>query len=85
MNVSERIQTVISKPEGKRKGDVKVTQDRALKVGDKVRNVYSGEFGTIAYSTFGLKVKGRDKDGGRWKTNGYHPKYIARYWEVVDE
>lgn len=56
-----------------------------LKVGDKVRNIFSGELGTIAYSTFGVKVKGRNKDGKRWKTNGYHPKYVARYWEVVDE
>ena len=58
---------------------------RTLKVGDRVRNKDSGELGKIAHSSFGIKVKGRDADGKRWKTNGYAPEYIARYWEVVDD
>lgn len=77
MNVSERIRTLIT--------NQKEGGNMALKVGDIVRNKDSGELGKIAKSTYGIKVKGRDKDGVRWKTNGYAPEYIARYWEVVDE
>ena len=58
---------------------------QTLKVGDKVRNKLSGELGKIAHSSYGIKVKGRDKDGKRWKTNGYAPEYVGRYWEVVDD
>lgn len=56
-----------------------------LKVGDKVRNKASGELGVIKYSRPGVKVVGKEADGTRWATNGYHPKYVARYWEVVGD
>ena len=57
---------------------------KPLKVGATVRNKFSGELGVIKYSTFGVKVAGRNSEGKRWKTNGYAPEYLAEYWEVVD-
>lgn len=60
-------------------------EGKALKVGDIVRNKLTGQRGKIKYSTFGVKVAGKDAEGNRWKTNGYAPEYIARYWEVVDD
>lgn len=81
-NVSERIKTVITR-----------SKNPTLKVGDKpelipgacVRNKDSGELGVIRKSRFGVKVAGRNAEGERWKTNGYAPEYVARYWEVVDD
>lgn len=74
-NVSERIKTVITRSK----------QEPTLKVGDNVRNKDSGELGVIRKSRFGVKVKGTDAGGKRWKTNGYSAEYVARYWEVVDD
>lgn len=74
-DVSERIKTVITRSK----------QQPTLKVGADVRNKDSGELGVIRKSRFGVKVKGTDADGKRWKTNGYAPEYVARYWEVVGD
>ena len=74
-NVSERIKTAITRSK----------QQTALKVGATVRNKDTGELGVIRKSRFGVKVAGRNAEGERWKTNGYAPEYVARYWEVVDD
>jgi len=82
MSVSERIRTIITR---QKEGVNMAQQEResyVLKAGDTVRNKATGELGTVAHSTFGVKVTGINADGSRWKTNGYAPKFIARYWEV---